>query len=71
VNNYGPAYNADGSLVDTVAHPFTLPPQTLPTIADSLSANGITWKYYIGGENDGVHPTDSWCSICDPFQFTK
>jgi len=71
VNNYGPAYNADGSLVNTGLKPFTLPPQTLPTIADSLSANGISWKYYIGGENDGVHPTDSWCSICDPFQFSK
>ena len=30
VNNYGPAYNADGTLVDVKQHPFTLPPQTIP-----------------------------------------
>jgi phospholipase C len=70
VNNYGPAYNADGSLVDTTAHPFTLPPQTNPTIADALSAAGVPWKYYIGGFNHGT-PTDAWCSICNPLQFTK
>jgi phospholipase C len=75
LNNYSPAYKADGSsngfpppsASSTVYH---LPPQVLPTIADSLQAHGISWKYYIGGENGG-NPTDAWCSICDPLQFTK
>ena len=70
VNNYGPAYNADGSLVDTTAHPFTIPPQTLPNIAEKMSNNGVSWKYYIGGYNGGK-ATDAWCSICNPFQFIK
>ena len=68
VNNYGPAYNADGSLVDTNKHPFTLPPQTVPNIAEALSKAGISWKYYIGGLKAG-EPT--WCSICNPLQFSK
>jgi len=70
VNNYGPAYSANGSLVNTSSSPFTLPPQTNPTIADALSSAGISWKYYIGGFNGG-NPTDAWCSICNPLQFTK
>jgi phospholipase C len=75
VNNYNPAYNADGSSAGFpppggTSTIYKLPPQVLPTIADSLSADNIPWKYYIGGENDG-NPTEAWCSICDPFQFVK
>jgi phospholipase C len=70
VNNYGPAYNADGSLVDVKKHPYTLPPQTLPNIAEALSAAGVSWKYYIGGlKRPGAK--DAWCSICNPLQFSK
>lgn len=70
VNNYGPAYTATGALVDTSVYPFTLPPQTNPTIADALANAGLSWKYYIGGFNGG-NPTSAWCSICNPLQFTK
>jgi acid phosphatase len=70
VNNYGPAYQANGQPVDTSAQPFTVPPQTLPNIAQALSAAGVSWKYYIGGYNQG-NANDSWCSICNPFQFIK
>ena len=75
VNNYNPAYNADGSsagfpMPGGTSTIYKLPPQVLPTIADSLSAVNIPWKYYIGGENGGK-PTEAWCSICDPFQFVK
>jgi phospholipase C len=70
VNNYGPAYNPDGTLVDVKLHPNTLPPQTLPTIAEALSNRGISWKYYIGGLSpDGAN--DAWCSICNPLQYSK
>jgi phospholipase C len=70
VNNYGPAYNADGSLVDVKKHPYTLPAQTLPNIAEALSAAGVSWKYYIGGlKRPGAK--DAWCSICNPLQFNK
>jgi phospholipase C len=70
VNNYGAAYDADGTLIDVKQHPYTLPPQTLPNIAEAMSKAGVSWKYYIGGlARHGA--TDAWCSICNPFQFDK
>jgi phospholipase C len=70
VNNYGPAYNSDGTPVDVKRHPYTLPAQTLPNIAEALSAAGVSWKYYIGGlKRPGA--IDAWCSICNPMQFDR
>ena len=68
VNNYNMGYTPGGALVDASAHPFTLPPQLGGnTIADSLSAAGVSWKYYIGGRGtDGTSPTADYCGICDP-----
>jgi len=75
VNNYGPAYNADGTAVDIKQHPYTLPPQTLPNIAEALSKAGVSWKYYIGGLKRGgaqhLGANDTWCSICNPLQYSK
>ena len=69
VNNYGPGFNPDGTPnPPQSSQDFRLPPQTLPTFADALSKNGVSWKYYIGGWNGG-HPTSAWCSICNPLQF--
>ncbi len=70
VNNFGPAYNADGSLIDVKQRPFTLPPQTIPNIGEALSKAGVSWKYYIGGFQQGT-PDDEWCAICNPLQFSK
>ncbi|MDD5272159.1 MAG: alkaline phosphatase family protein [Methylovulum sp.] len=42
-----------------------LPPQTIPTIADKLAANGISWKYYSGGRSGDPDPNE-YCGICDP-----
>jgi phospholipase C len=75
VNNYNPAFNADGSSAGFpppggTSTIYKIPPQVLPNIADSLSANSISWKYYIGGKNGG-NPTEAWCAICNPFQFAK
>lgn len=70
VNNYGPAYKADGTPVDVKKHPYTLPPQTLPNIAEALSAAGVSWKYYIGGLTRPGN-NDAWCSICNPLQYSK
>ena len=71
VNNYGPGFKPDGT-PNPPAGPndFRLPPQTLPTIADSLTANGVAWKYYIGGWNGGK-PNANWCSICNPLEFVS
>ena len=75
VNNYGPAYNADGTPVDVKLHPYTLPPQTLPNIGEAMSKAGVSWKYYIGGLKRGgaqhSGANDTWCSICNPLQYSK
>lgn len=69
VNNYGLAYDAEGNLkpFDPAATPpkTILPPQTIPTIADALSAKNIAWKYYTGGRNGDPDPSE-YCGICDP-----
>ena len=36
-----------------------VPGQTMPTIGDSLSAQGIDWAWYAGGWNDAVAGTDA------------
>ena len=70
VNNYGLAYDPAGNLkpFDPSAQPpaTILPPQTIPTIADALSAKGISWKYYSGGRNPDNTTTEEYCGICDP-----
>ena len=56
---------------------FTLPPQSNRTIADVMSAHGVSWKYYSSDRGDD--PTvfaksidgvpllfHSYCGICDP-----
>jgi len=70
LNNYGPGFNPDGTLRPVDSSDFNLPPQTLPSIADALSAHGVSWKYYIGGWNNG-QPNAAWCSICNPFEFLR
>jgi phospholipase C len=69
VNNYGPGFRPDGTPNPPASgSDFRLPPLQIPNIADSLSSNGVSWKYYIGGWNGG-QPTSAWCSICNPFEF--
>lgn len=71
LNNYGLGYTADGTAKPLGADQFTLPPQTIPTIADALSAKGVSWKWYSGGRNNGVTTTKEYCSICDPLTGFK
>jgi acid phosphatase len=66
LNNYLPGYTPSGQL--TTGTPYVVPPQTLPTIANELSAHGISWKYYGQGYNNG-NVTKFFCGICDPFQY--
>ena len=68
LNNYNPGYNVDGSLNTST---FTVPPQqSLPTIGDELSANGISWGYFGEGYDNG-HPGPNYCGICDPIQYSS
>jgi acid phosphatase len=47
-----PAKNGDPRLTDPAK--YTLPPQTLTTIGDTLSAKGVTWTWYSGAWDDAV-----------------
>ena len=47
-----------------------LPPQAKPTIAEALSAKGISWKWYSGGR-DGDRVTAEYCGICDPLIYSS
>ncbi|MHB8421980.1 MAG: alkaline phosphatase family protein [Leptospirales bacterium] len=67
VNNYDPAFNPKGKEIHETKH-FLATPQTLPSIADSLSAHGISWGYFGQGWNHG-NPTPEYCPHCNPFQF--
>lgn len=71
LNNYSPGYFGDGS-VNTGE--FVIPPSNIRTIADSLIAAGVSWKYYGEGWNLYVQdPTNynlnRYCDICNPFQY--
>ncbi len=72
VNNQEPSYDRTGNLfTDDLVHKTG--PSTVPTIADSLSAKGISWKYYGEGYSStglgGVYT--HYCDICNPFQYAK
>jgi len=47
-----PAAAGNPDFADTAKHP--LPPQTEKTIADTLSAKGVTWAWYAGGWNQAL-----------------
>ena len=56
-----PAKGGDPRYTDPAKH--TLPPQTLTTIGDTLSAKGVTWAWYSGAWDaalaDGMQPPDA------------
>ena len=78
VNNYNMYWNQTSANPRTLgASSFTLPPQSNRTIADVMTAHGVSWKYYSGDRGDD--PTNfatqvdgipllfhSYCGICDP-----
>ena len=47
-----PAPGGDMTLADPAKNP--LPPQTLPTIGDRLSAKGVSWAWYSGAWNQAL-----------------
>ena len=85
LNNYNPGYFGNGNDAYTDTSPdntvFTIPPSSTPSIADSLLAKHISWKYY-GDQWDNYVPdpyqlnygavgakSDEYCTICNPFQY--
>jgi phospholipase C len=47
-----------------------VPPQAQPTIAEALSAKGISWKWYSGGRIAGGVSRE-YCSVCDPLIYSS
>lgn len=77
VNNYNMYWNPDGTTKSLGPTNFTLPPQSIPTIADTLFAHNVSWKYYSAdrGNDPQRFATEvngvpllfhSYCGICDP-----
>jgi len=77
VNNYDLYWNQGGSTNALGPDHFILPPQSIPTIADDMTAHHVSWKYYTADRGDDVtrfaHSVDGiplafhyYCGICDP-----
>ncbi|HEY4115782.1 MAG TPA: alkaline phosphatase family protein, partial [Rhizomicrobium sp.] len=67
VNNYNPGYNEDGTINTTK---YTIPPSSVPSIADVMDANQVSWAYYGEDWNRAVHhQVGVYCNICNPFQY--
>ena len=78
VNNYNMYWNQTSGHPGTLGpNSFILPPQSIPTIADVMTAHGISWKYYSGDRGTDptvfAHAVDGvpllfhfYCGICDP-----
>jgi acid phosphatase len=70
VNNYAAGFTAAGEPQPLGPEIFRVPPQAQPTIAEALSRNGISWKWYSGGRA-GSGTTREYCGVCDPLTFSS
>ncbi|HEX5273368.1 MAG TPA: alkaline phosphatase family protein, partial [Gemmataceae bacterium] len=61
LNNTNPTFDPHGK----VQSGNVVPPTNQKSIADSLNAKGISWKFYGGGFNSG----NGYCQICNPFEY--
>jgi len=80
INNEYPYYDHLGNVIaagnpEFPAGPqFSIGPQTIPTIGDSLSKRRISWRYYGEGfDQAGAKSPDGqlYCAICNAFQYSK
>ena len=69
LNNYNPGFNGDGTL--NTSSPFTIPPQSQLSIANTLDKARVSWTYYGEDWNKFVakDPTATYCNICNPFLY--
>ncbi len=66
--NINPAWTPQG----TPSGAGSIPPVTMTSIGDLLSAKNIPWKYYGGGYNvsgTGTPLDGLYCNICNPFEY--
>jgi phospholipase C len=71
LNNYNPGYYGDGTINTST---FTIPPSSVPTIANQLNERNISWAYYGAGWDAYVaNPSSTagsiYCNICNPFLY--
>ena len=67
LNNYGPGFNADGSLSTGT---FVIPPSSVRHIGDELMEKNISFAYYGGHWDRAVAGgPNAYCTICNPFQY--
>ena len=59
VNNYSPAYDTSGNVTTPTANNYVYPPQTVPTIAESLAAKGVTWGWFTTARDAADVQTDA------------
>ena len=71
VNNYEPGYSAIGVAAELGAKHFVAPPQDTRNIGLALAEKGVSWKWYAGGRGNGAHPDKEYCTICDPFTYSR
>jgi phospholipase C len=66
--NINPAWTPQG----TLSGAGSIPPVTMTSIGDLLSAKNIPWKYYGGSYNvsgSGTLLDGAYCNICNPFEY--
>jgi phospholipase C len=63
--NVNPAFNPNGT--PNTSTTSRIPPVTMRSIGDVLSAANIPWKYYGNGYNPGG--IAGYCNICNPFEY--
>jgi phospholipase C len=71
VNNYNAGFTPMGEPAPLGPEITRVPPQAQPTIAEALSASGISWKWYSGGRNAGGGVTREYCGVCDPLIYSS
>jgi|SRR5579862_175978 len=75
LNNYNPGYTGDGQNAEKSQGPFTIPPSSVPSIADVLNAYDVSWAYYGEAWDAYVNDPDyyaegsEYCNICNPFLY--
>jgi phospholipase C len=70
VNNYNAGFSPTGEPAALGPEVPRVPPQAQPTIAEALSKNGVSWKWYSGGRNGGGI-TRQYCGVCDPLIYSS
>ena len=66
--NINPAWTPQG----TPSPAGAIPPVTMTSIGDLLSAKNISWKYYGGGykvSGTGAPLDRAYCNVCNPFEY--